>query len=327
LTINLVTAAANQTSSKGNTAGALSSQRLGFRGTEDLGGGLKAGFEYELAIGAAANVNDAGANGLNGPNARTSLVSLSDAKLGTIRVGYGLTGLHNTIANHRAVPASNFYGDLAYADNAATDADSRIHLNAVRTTGVTYITPSFNGLTIRVDAGDAADKTNVADTTKSKNLGFTADYAVGALKLAATVHNYKTGVGSSADETDYTAVSAQYTIGAVTLDALYAKNKTERVGVQTGKNDVQQVGVKYALNGKTSLTAMYGTGDGEGAAGAARRDRKGMQLGVMHAMSKRTTAYAMYGSQEAKYVDAVSNGAAGTVEKISGYTVGLRHSF
>jgi predicted porin len=80
--------------------------------------------------------------------------------------------------------------------------------------------------------------------------------------------------------------------------------------------------------GKTDLIAMYGVGEGETTAGAGARDRTGMMLGAMHNLSKRTAVYGLYGSQDMKYVQAISGGAAaGTKEKISSYSVGLRHSF
>ena len=73
--------------------------------------------------------------------------------------------------------------------------------------------------------------------------------------------------------------------------------------------------------GKNVLIAKYGTGNGETTAGSGLVDRKGYQLAAIHNLSKRTNVYAIYGSQEGK---TVSNNIT---EKVSGYTVGVRHSF
>ncbi len=311
-------------------AGASASSRLGFRGVEDLGGGLTAGFNYELAISPASSANDtASGNGtLTASPARESKVSLSSKTLGTIELGYGTTGLHSTIAGHRALGATNFWGDLAYSSDGTSGisgADQRIHENAVRASGVTYRSPVFNGLSARVDVGRSSDKTDQKTQTGGRNLGVTLNYNVGNLSVAATNHNYYTqsAVDALASKFEYQAISAAYKLTKdLTLDALYAKRKAENgaTGVQSRKDDVQQVGVRYAM-GKTTLTAMYGTGEGESTVGADRLDRTGMQLGAQYNLSKRTAAYALYGSQDAKYV------ATGVKEKVAGYAVGLRHSF
>ena len=159
----------------------------------------------------------------------------------------------------------------------------------------------------------------------------TLNYTSGPLSLAATTHQYKVDGSTTSNEistTEFQAYSARYAVSSsLAVNALYAKNKTTGLnGTQSGKNDVTQVGAAYTM-GKTVLVAQYGEGEGEGTAGASRRDRKGYQLGAIYNLSKRTNVYGIYGSQEAKYVDAASSGTAGTKEKASGYAVGLRHSF
>jgi predicted porin len=311
----------------GSGAGALSSNRIGFRGTEDLGGGLKAGFNYELGFTPAASTNDTATNnGTLTTTPRESKVSLESAKLGKIELGYGLTGLHSTVAGHRANGGTNFVGDLSYySDSTATKADSRIHTNAVRMSGVSYYAPAIMGVTARVDAGNDSNVDGDKTQSRARNLGVSLNYATGPLALAATQHAYYTQAAEDGAATKYefTAVSAKYALtSALTLDALYAKRVSENgsTGVQASKDDVTQVGVKYTV-GNTAFTAMYGNGDGETTSGAGKTDRKGYQLGILNSLSKRTTAYAMYGNQEGKQV------SDGVAEKVSAFAVGLRHSF
>jgi predicted porin len=328
--------------------GALTSNRIGFHGTEDLGGGLKANFNLEYGfsnnmVGDTATttvpVTSAAATTADGAlsqtssaiQTRTSRVGLESSKFGRLDVGYGLTGLFSTISGHSPLPGNNFIGDVAYTDSSASTADSRILAGAVRANGIQYTSPNFNGFTARIDAGtnttlsDSAAATNVRAT----NNGLTVNYAGGPLQLAATVHQLRTDTSIASNvvtATDYQAVSARYAVsGNLAVNALYAKNKsTSGAGVQSGKNDVTQVGVSY-LMGKTSLVAQYGEGEGQGTnATTDQRDRKGYQVGAIYNLSKRTNAYAIYGSQEMKYVTTTN---AGNTEKISGYTVGLRHSF
>ncbi len=325
--------------------GPLTSNRLGFRGTEDLGGGLKANFNLEFGFRAdmtgdtvttAAAAADTSAQTTSAIQTRTSRVGLESSKLGRLDVGYGLTGLFSTVTGHSPLPGNNWVGDVAYTSDTTSGADSRIIAGAVRMNGINYTSPRVGGFTARIDAGTNTNKTDdgaVADV-RSTNNGLTVNYSAGAFALAATIHQTRADTATTAatsnaiTTTDYQAVSARYAVTKdLTVNALYADNKAKVGGVQSAKNDVMQVGVSYAM-GKTSLVAQYGEGEGEGAnASTAQRDRKGYQVGAIYNLSKRTNAYAIYGSQEQKYVNAATDGVAGTKEKISGYAVGLRHSF
>jgi predicted porin len=355
--INGKTDTANQLKQQGlNQAsgnGPLTSNRLGFRGTEDLGGGLKANFNLEFGFRSdmtgdtvttgshsTANANASG-QALSQIQTRTSRVGIESASLGRLDVGYGLTGLFATVSGHSPLPGNNWVGDVAYTSDTTSGADSRILAGAVRMNGINYTSPKFGGFTARIDAGTNTNRTDSGEVTdvRSTNNGLTVNYSAGAFALAATVHQNRADTATTAatsnavTTTDYQAVSARYAVTKdLVVNALYADNKAKVGGVQSSKNDVMQVGVSYAM-GKTSLVAQYGTGEGEGAnATTAQRDRKGYQVGAIYNLSKRTNAYAIYGSQETKYVNAQTssggtNGAAGTVEKLSGYAVGLRHSF
>jgi len=69
-----------ETTSSGNQAN-QAGNRLGFKGTEDLGGGLKAGFVYEMTLDMNSGLSDAATDN------RQGFVQLSDKSLGTLRAG------------------------------------------------------------------------------------------------------------------------------------------------------------------------------------------------------------------------------------------------
>jgi predicted porin len=337
--------------SAGIAGSALTSNRIGFRGTEDLGGGLKANFNLEYGFansqsgdavtttepsGAsawAAGVDGASSGGKGGAlTTRTSRVGLESAKLGRLDIGYGLTGLFATVTGHSPLPGNNFIGDLAYSNaSSASAADSRILVDSVRANGIQYTSPTMNGFQAVVDAGSNSEKRSVdasGEDSRAQNTGLTLRYNVGALSLAATTASLKydyTKTNNLVTQKDYQAFSARYSVNSnLILNALYAKNETKGAGgTQSGKNDVTQAGVTYII-GKTSLVAQYGVGDGESTPGAGLIDRKAYQVGAIHNLSKRTNIYAVYGNQEGEYK---SGNNTGVTEKISGYSVGVRHSF
>ncbi len=338
------TARADQDKTSGIAGSALTSNRFGLRGTEDLGGGLRANFnlEYGFAnnlVGDTVTTTAPTGTGViqsgNGGalTTRTSRVGLESAKLGRLDIGYGLTGLFATVTGHSPLPGNNFVGDVAYTASSSTlypNAASRILANSVRATGAQYTSPTINGLQAVVDYGSGSFKNgdNGATDTRVTNAGLTLRYTVGKLALAATTHNLKSDYATADNNissTDFNVVSARYAVTSqLAVNALYGKNKTNgQAGTQTGKNDVTQAGVAYTM-GKNVLVAQYGEGEGETTPGAGRVDRKGYQIGAIHNLSKRTNLYAIYGNQEGKMV---TGSNAGNTEKVSGYTVGLRHSF
>jgi predicted porin len=325
----------------GASNGALTSNRIGFRGVEDLGGGLRAGFVYEFGLSGFSNGNDAAAVTSNTSAAaattsnplsttpRTAVVTLTDAKLGGIKLGYDTTSLHSTLVGFRAISGSNFVGDVSYYADTTSGADYRMHTNAVRMNGVTYSSPVFMGAQVLVDVGQDSNKTDDSSTTTSAtNRGVTLAYTLGKFQVRGTTHQYNAQTANATNTmTNYNAISAMYDFGILQADVLYANNKIETItGAQTSKNDVMQAGVKGRITPVITLAAQYGTGTYQGTTSTNEGDRSGFQVAAIYDLSKRTNIYAIYGQQDYKY-KASTTVTAGTVEKVSGYGVGLRHTF
>jgi predicted porin len=341
----LTTAAAQRKISGMNTGGAvngaLTSNRIGFKGVEDLGGGTKAGFVYELGLSGFSNGNDAVAvtsanssaagatsNALS-TNPRTAVVTLNNDKLGGIKLGYDTTSLHSTLVGHRAISGSNFVGDLSYYSDTTSSADNRMHLNAVRMNGATYSSPVFMGAQVMVDFGSDQNKVDDSTTaTSATNRAATLAYTFGKFQVRGTTHQYNAQTTNALDtRTKYNAISAMYDFGILQADVLYANNKVATItGSQTSKSDVMQAGVKGRVAPAITLAAQYGVGGYQGTSATNEGDRSGFQVAAIYDFSKRTNVYAIFGQQDQKYTKSTTV-TAGTKEKISGYGVGLRHSF
>jgi predicted porin len=155
----------NSIKSSGVMDGANAGSRIGFRGTEDLGGGLSAQFVVEQGIaptndelfgtrsaagghqvdgfsaggGAAAVSGSAGAYS-NGTN-RQSYLGLSSKDLGTLRIGYQYTNVYEL---------SSLAGYTLGSEGVPGADKAHLHMNAqaggTRANAITYISPSFSGL-------------------------------------------------------------------------------------------------------------------------------------------------------------------------------------
>jgi predicted porin len=342
------------------TPGATASSRIGLRGSEDLGGGLAANFNVEWAL--------AGNGTLNVTTARTSTVGLSSKTMGTVNIGRQLTGIHGIVAGYNPLAGSNMVGDILYSgafrahgqgnlnanliDPAAATTDGR---DSVRMdNGVSYVSPTFNGLSARVDL--AQDKRN-ADTatagaeTSTKHQGLSVNYAKGPIRAAVGTHTAKTDTAASGapsgTELKIDAVSAEYRLNpALALQASYAKAEWTTNGAINNETTGYRLGASYGV-GKWVLAAQYGTGDvssplanssTDGLAGrATAADRTAMQLAAFYSLSKRTALYAAYGTQEQKVtantIDSPSTTTAGDAlaigdkRKDTQMAIGIRHSF
>ncbi|CAM3690389.1 porin [Polynucleobacter arcticus] len=86
---------------------AESTSRLGFRGTEDLGGGMSAFFTLETGI----QPTNATASTFNN---RQTFVGLKDNKIGAISFGTQYTPIHSAVAVTSANQQNNMVGDAIY---------------------------------------------------------------------------------------------------------------------------------------------------------------------------------------------------------------------
>jgi predicted porin len=338
----------------GNGDGGLATSRLGFRGTEDLGGGLKANFqlEYDLIdIGTGGNgqVNDgrstSGAAALAAPygtvaapdaagfGARYSWVGLEDAKLGQLRLGRQEQSIHSVVVGGSAGAGNNVTGAVYSAGltNASTNSASvRPHMVFLNR-AVTYISPSFNGFRVELQtASQEIDPgTGAANQVSAKESGGSLKYAAGKLAVAYGQAATKLDAASTANDQKFEqqAISATYDFGMAKVFALNTTRKDTVAGALMNETKNTEVGVQVPM-GKTVLFASAFEGDRKGPATDAlangNADTSGMQVGAIYNLSKRTAAYAIYGNQEIKGTGVTDNDLKIKSKMTS---VGVRHSF
>jgi predicted porin len=319
-----VTSFGNQANQAGN--------RLGFRGTEDLGGGLTAGFVYELTLDMNSGLSDAATDN------RLGYVQLSDKNLGTLRAGRvtSLTkDIYDTFNAHggstfapgnqtSAIPAMIAYGLDADASLGIEDVISYGGQRISNTVG--YISPSFNGFTVKAQFGQDKTEDNGSTTASLSDAtiqNFGLDYAAGkfAFAIARDVAEIETraAVSATASTAKRTTdmAGASYDFGVAKAFLAYTDVKWSVTGgTEDLKLDDVSAGVKVPF-GKVELVATYS--DGAVKSGADKADTKGYQLQANYNLSKRTKVFAMYGDSEMKLADRKLT--------LDGYAVGVQHSF
>ncbi len=340
----------NKVKSTGNGDGALATSRFGVRGTEDLGGGLKANFvlEYDLVdvgVGGNGQQNAAVATTPDGTGfgARYSWVGLEDAKLGQLRLGRQEQSIHSVMVGGSAGAANNVTGAIysaGLANVSTNDAGIRPH-NVFVNRAVTYISPAFNGFRVELQTANHEVTTGTDSPAKVNENGASLKYAAGKFAAAYAMASTKTQATATTTEVkaDQQAIAASYDLGMVKVFALNTERKNTSAGALVNKTKATELGVQAPI-GKTTLWASAFDGDRDGSSNAAitalttaanlttfanaSADVSGYQVGARYDLSKRTALYGIYGKQEVK-----ANTGAATGAKLESQAVafGVRHSF
>lgn len=322
------------------SSGYFTSSRLGFDGSEDLGGGLKALFKLEGRLSFDGN-GQLGTSTVvaNGTTASTGMgVFNRDAYIG-LAGGFGEVhiGTMETEVSRQQTNASGTNIGLATAAfGASFDAITGDRVpNSIR-----YISPNFAGLQVTVGGfqGEMNNSTAASTSSGSSYNGaqFAGVYSQGpfSARIAQTVRQAPIGTASTGRQ-KATVVGARYNFGMAdvgimkyTVDPGSAANNsrsatmlTFAVPVGTG---LRVVGSYSALEEQTGGTA-YSTSASVGGKAQA------LYLGAIKDLSKRTSVYAALGqmNNNADGRFTLNTGASMSTSNTdqSNYAVGIRHSF
>ncbi|MFC7297811.1 porin [Herminiimonas aquatilis] len=329
----------------GIKSGGQSASRIGFKGTEDLGGGLNAVFQLEGTIaadtgtmGATSTTTAAGtplaytttttSNVFN----RIATVGLQSAAFGTVNLG------RQTSVIKDAYDQIDPFGDggtiaplsTVFFNGALAGDNGRVS-NAVK-----YSTPSFGGFKF---AGSYAFGEAAGDTGANSAYGLGAGYANGPLNVQFAYNNVDISTGSATvpavqtGENKLMFLGATYNFGVVKLHGAYAdtKNETTATGAEV-KYRNYLAGVSVPLGAAGNLFASYSVNDNRTTANA---DAKKAAIMYTYDLSKRTNLYTGY----SRTSNDSGTGAAGSGSRIglaasapagesaSSFNVGVRHKF
>jgi predicted porin len=295
------TAAANSATVMNGQGTALGSSILGFRGTEDLGGGLKAMFVLEGNLQAGnGSLGTASANATQTQTFdRQSWVGISSNSFGTLKLGRTETATKKLEGIGDL--GTNFF-DLGADVDTYTDRFGQT---------ISYETPSFNGFTAEITNTGSRDSTSAggAVTEVGQEINaFNVQYKAGKLLLAAGQATSTTAAGFNAKNTLY---GATYDAGFAKFEAAY---QDEQVAAGD-KNKLMQFGAIVPVGKSFDLRVNYSQYQDGDAGSATDIDYTGV-LAVYH-LSKRTQAFVGY--------RAASSDTATLDAKVT--SVGLNHSF
>lgn len=296
----------------------LASSRFGFRGEEDLGGGLKAGFWLESDINP-----DIGTTNPNGKLfARRSTLSLM-GNFGEVRFGRDLTPSGSYTYGHDPFGVIGVGGSANIARFIAQPTFFRSD------NSISYIMPKLGGLygSVMLAPGEGVVLPSTTNLAR-KYAGGRFGYAQGPIDLSVAAGT--TDVDATGGKFKTTGLGAAYNFGVVHLMGHYYRDELT-AGTGAGKEKRLSLGVTAPF-GAHQIRASYNRSDATGGSAAWNaNDATQLAVGYVYNLSKRT---AMYGtvsriSNDGAATFAISGGKTGITPggNSTGYELGLKHSF
>jgi predicted porin len=283
------------------SSGIASGSRIGFRGKEDLGGGLSAIFTLENGFNA-----DTGAAGQGGLLfGRQAFVGLAGG-FGTVTLGRQYSPYYKTLRD---------IGDPFGAVSLAGRSGNLFVTNTRTNNMVEYLSPAYAG--VRVDLAYGAGET-AGDSTRNRQLGGSIGYAGGPLTLQVAHHRIDNATAT--DKTRNTLVSGNYKFGPVTGYASFALNK----GPAAADSRDMLAGVSVPVGPHKLLFSHVRHND----RAATNMDASQWGIGYHVPLSKRTDIYAAYARIRNRNGATFRVGnATDTGSGDKAFNLGMRHNF
>ena len=324
------------TATGGNT-----NSRLGFRGVEDLGGGLKASFQLEAGI----NIDD-GTGYLGKPDAETKKAGTGIefrriSKIG-LEGGFGSVTLGRDLtASYMAVSRYDVFGDTGVGGSLAWNAGNTGY-NARSENTLSYYTPTISGFRAGINYGfgeqvEARDSRYVGVGLAYDNGPISVGFGYDRQNNVAPTAAAALFITKTAQDLSTWQLGGSYNFGVAKAAALYKETKYEDIpgsDAPTAKLKTFGLGVTAPV-GAGEVRASYNHHRLTGLGDTLKADQ--FSLGYVHNLSKRTALYGTYA-----YIKNKDNNGDGMAMQLNGamagadlkengsqhgFQVGVRHAF
>jgi predicted porin len=290
--------------------------RFGMRGSENLGGGMRAIFQLEAGLSMADGTTTANSQLFN----RHAWVGLTG--------GFGELTVGRQDTLHRTMNLGNYSDVATEGELSVTTSNSGLQLmqnfgsrvnNAIR-----YTSPTMSGVQVRVQSA-------IGQRATASTNGILVTYNQGPLR-AAIAHEYYDGAGVAGPSrwNEVTTIGGQYNLGFATLalgyqttDKLLAANTATATSNISGEHSAYNIGLIYPVTKALGLRVQYTQSTTKtpavGTTAATSRDYSRIGVSTRYAFSGRTFGYVAYNQRDVDVPTATANK--------SSFGVGISHAF
>lgn len=309
------------------SSGNFNSSRIGFRGIEDLGGGLKAKFTLESPV-----TVDTGGNGSGTFWSRSAWVGL-EGGFGELRIGRQ-DSLIGALAGNTNILGARPYDDLKIADTLSGSTYRRVN------NGITYFLPKLvDGLSIAAQySTDAVGEENTVTTGTGTSTdktgqawGLSAQYLAGPFGIGGGFITAKQDAAGDNKAQGY-LLFASYDFGAAKLTGYFESDDSEAAennpltAATYDKRDV--FGLKVGVPLGTDFSLQAGVSKVKNVNYTQDQDATIIALKGVYTLSKRTAVYGLFTNVDNDKGNLGVAGVATAADKNSrGFAVGVRHAF
>jgi predicted porin len=313
-------------------SGGLTTSRLGFRGTEDLGDGLTAGFELSTFV--RADTGQTGRSEAVGTVtadpfwSREASVNLTSPTFGRVRLGNFATLLFLQSVNSNAFLASTVFSPI----NVVTMIGSPMSGGTSWTNQIGYDSPSWSGFTFNLSA-------SASEGQGGRNWAARTGYSQGPIYVSAVYQNVKKNPltfadGTSPNNTKTWQLAGSYDFKVVKVYAHVGQILND--GTETAPLDVKYKIWDLSANvpiGVGSILVAYANRKTDDLAPAVAATafggngkREVFTLGYDYFLSKRTDVYAVV-MHDKTLTNTLPAPTRLLDASATNFGVGVRHSF
>jgi len=319
--------------------GKRASNTLGFKGTEDLGNGLKALFQLEMRYEPDTGTVENNTRPLFQGQSRLGL----QGDFGMVRLGRGLTPFQEVVGSfepwHGLPTPAGFYTDISVAGfnteplAGGTNAAGSGGNNNRISNAIFYNSPVAGGFQVNASW---ASKEQSSSTTAITGIGNgAASYAAGAqasanpVSIAATYNNGPAAAmvayERNAVESKVWSVAGSFSVTPeLKLMATYTRQNQEHINTLRSRITGELIGATYAV-GPGKVLAGFGIKRQDDNTRQHDLLTRQFSLGYEYSLSKRTYLYV--DASRKKDIVNQNTGNAVAIPNYNRYDVGLNHSF
>jgi predicted porin len=324
----------------GSTAevGSRANNRIGFKGAEDLGNGLKAIFQLEMRFASDTGITEGA--GTRPLFQGQSTVGVQSAAFGTVRLGRALTATQESLLafepwngiaskagfNNTGMQLAGYSSDPYRLGTSDVTGDKDQSSKNRFANAVFYNSPVFSGFQANATVGSReAQNTighNASSTTAIDTPAFAAADAKVPYSLSGTYNNAMFAAmaayeRNAVDEKFWSVAGSVVPMANLKLMANYShQDQGSTIAGGNDKTKAWLVGANYTM-GPGKFLAGYGQKDPDFAL-----KTKQVSLGYEYSLSKRTYVYADISNKKAPAVATSTNDTSVTF-----YGAGVNHSF
>ena len=313
----------NESNNKDNYELTSRSSRIGVKGSEDLGNGLKAIYQLELAVNVDGGDNDQVGSDSGVSTPRNTFIGLA-GDWGTLILGRHDTaakvaylGAGTEVLSHSVLDLNTNRSVVDQSQRLANPIGVLHHFRA--NNQIMYVSPDFGGFTFAGSIIPGEDS-EIGDDDRD---GIADHWTVGGiyngygLKASVGYAEYNSGNAGDIDQ-EVLQAGASYTFSGFTLGGHY-ETTDNRDFVDGDDYDAWAVVGKYAF-GNNAISAVYTDSELDFDAGG-ENETDGWGVAAEHNFSKRTKVYAAYADGE------VDNPGSANDDDNDVFSLGMIHKF